>query len=83
VRPKATGGLGIGLGSLAQAVKVQGPLAAPGIGIDKAGAIKSLGTLGAAFATGGASLLAQSAADKAAGAGGDPCQIARTWHLKK
>lgn len=83
VRPKATGGLGIGLGSLAQAVKVQGPLAAPGIGIDKAGAIKSLSTLGAAFATGGASLLAQSAADKAAGAGGDPCQNARTWHLKK
>jgi uncharacterized protein involved in outer membrane biogenesis len=83
VRPKATSGLGIGLGSLAQAVKVQGPLSAPGIGIDKAGAVKALGTLGAAFATGGASLLAQSAADKATGAGGDPCQIARTWHAKK
>ena len=83
VRPKATGGLGLGLGSLAQAVKVSGPLASPGIGIDKVGAIKSIGVLGAAFATGGASLLAQSATNKAEGTGGDPCQIARTWHLKK
>jgi uncharacterized protein involved in outer membrane biogenesis len=84
VRPKATGGLGAGLGNLVSAVKVQGPLASPGIGIDKAGAVKALGTLGAAFATGGASLLAQGAMDRAdAATGGDPCQIARTWHLKK
>jgi len=82
VRPKATGGIGIGLGSLAQAVKVSGPLSNPGVGVDKAGAIKAIGTLGAAFATGGASLLAQSAKDKIDG-GGDPCQTARTWHVKK
>ncbi len=84
VRPKATGGIGAGLGSLVSAVKVQGPIASPGIGIDKAGAVKALSTLGAAFATGGASLVAQSVKDKAdAAAGGDPCQTARTWHLKK
>ena len=81
-RPKATGGIGIGLGALAQSVKVSGPLASPGIGIDKAGAIKTLGTLGAAFASGGLTALAQGAKDRA-DSGGDPCQIARTWHLKK
>lgn len=81
-RPKATGGLGVGLGALAQAVRVQGPLAAPSIGIDKAGALKSLGTLGAAFASGGLSAIVQGAKDRVDG-GGDPCQIARTWHLKK
>ncbi len=81
-RPKATEGLGVGLGALAQSVKVEGPLASPGIGIDKAGAIKTLGTLGAAFASGGLSALAQAAKDRVTG-GGDPCQTARTWHLKK
>ena len=81
-RPRATGGAGIGLGVLAQSVKVSGPLASPGIGVDKAGAVKTLGTLGAAFATGGLSALAQGAKSRADGAG-DPCQDARTWHLKK
>ncbi len=81
-RPKATGGLGVGLGALAQAVRVQGPLAAPSIGIDKAGALKTLGTLGAAFASGGLSAIAQGAKDRVDD-GGDPCQTARTWHLKK
>jgi hypothetical protein len=83
VRPKATSGLGVGLGSLVQAVKVTGPLSSPGIGIDKNAAIKSLGTLGAAFATGGASFLAQAAKDKVDNSRGDPCQLARTWHTKK
>lgn len=81
IRPRATGGLGVGLGSLAQAVKVSGSLSDPGVGIDKAGAMKTLGVLGAAFATGGASLLAQGAKDRIDG-DGDPCQTARTWHVK-
>lgn len=81
-RPRATGGVGVGLGVLAQSVKVSGPLASPGIGIDKAGAAKTLGTLGAAFATGGLSAVAQAAKGRITG-GGDPCQAARTWHLKK
>ncbi len=82
LRPRASSGLGVGLGTLAQAVKVTGPLANPGIGVDKAGAIKTLGALGAAFATGGASLLAQGAKDRIDSTD-DPCQAARTWHLKK
>lgn len=82
VNPKATGGLGMGLGSIVSAVRVTGPLASPGIGIDKAGAIKSIGTLGAAFATGGLSALAQGAKNRVEG-GGDPCQTARTWTQKK
>lgn len=82
VRPRATGGLGVGLGTLVQAVKVTGPLSEPGVGIDKAGAARTLGALGAAFATGGASLFAQGAKDRVDG-GGDPCQTARTWHVKR
>ncbi len=80
--PKATGGLGVGLGALAQAVRVSGPLSAPGVGIDKGGAVKTLSTLGAAFATGGLSAVVQGAKGRVTG-GGDPCEAARTWHLKK
>jgi hypothetical protein len=80
LNPKATGGLGVGLGALAQAVKVSGPLAKPGIGIDKAGAAKTIGALGMAFATGGTSLLAQGAKDRMTG--GDACQAARKMSSK-
>ncbi len=75
VRPKATGGVGIGLGALAQSIKVSGPLASPGIGIDKSGAMKTLGSLGAAFASGGLSAVVQGAKGRATAAG-DPCQDA-------
>ncbi|MBX7199819.1 MAG: AsmA family protein [Rhodospirillaceae bacterium] len=81
VRPKARGGIGVGLGNLAQAVRIQGPLNSPGIGIDKAGAVKTLGTIGLAFATGGGSILAQGAKDRMDA--GDPCEIARNWTAKK
>jgi uncharacterized protein involved in outer membrane biogenesis len=81
IRPKATTGLSVGMGNLTQAVKLAGPLSGPGVAVDAKGAVKALGTLGAAFATGGASLLAQGAADKAE-AGGDPCAAARVWHQK-
>ena len=78
VNPKASGGLGVGLGQLANAIRVSGPISGPNIGIDKQGAMKTLGMLGAAFATGGASVLAQGAKDRMAPAG-DVCQTARTW----
>jgi hypothetical protein len=80
LNPKATGGLGVGLGALAQSVKVSGPLANPGIGIDKAGAAKTIGALGLAFASGGTSILAQGAKDRLAG--GDACQAARKMSAK-
>jgi len=82
INPKASGGLGVGLGQLANAVRVSGPISGPNIGIDKQGAVKTLGMLGAAFATGGASILAQGAKDRMAPSG-DVCQIARTWTQKK
>lgn len=81
VSPKARGGLGVGLGSLAQAVRIQGPLNSPGIGIDKAGAAKTLGVIGMAFATGGGSILAQGAKNRMDG--GDPCATARASTAKK
>ena len=84
IRPKATGGISVGLGNLTQSFKLSGPLSKPGLAIDGKGAVKALGTLGAAFATGGISVLAQSAKEKVDTAtGGDPCAEARTWHTKK
>lgn len=61
LRPKASSGIGIGVGSLAQAVKISGSLADPGVGVDAAGAVKAAGTIGAAIATGGISALLQGA----------------------
>jgi len=81
MRPKATSGISVGLGNLTQSLKLAGPLSNLGVKVDAKGAVKALGTLGAAFATGGASLLAQGAAEKV-DAGGDPCVAARTWHQK-
>lgn len=52
------------------------------IGIDRAGAIKTLGNPGCCLCQrGGLSGLAQGAKDRVTG-GDDPCQTARTWHLK-
>ncbi|NKB45648.1 MAG: AsmA family protein [Alphaproteobacteria bacterium] len=80
IRPKAKEGLGIGMGKLTQIVKLSGPLSNPGIGIDAAGAVKSLGSIAGAFATGGASLLAEGALERGQSSG-DTCEAARTWHL--
>ncbi|MDX2145572.1 MAG: AsmA family protein [Rhodospirillaceae bacterium] len=82
IRPKSTSGISVGMGNLTQAVKLAGPLSNPRVAVDAKGAVKALGTLGAAFATGGASLLAQSAAEKVDG-GGDACAAARVWHTAK
>jgi uncharacterized protein involved in outer membrane biogenesis len=80
IRPKAKEGLGIGMGKLTQMVKVSGPLSSPGVGIDAAGAVRSLGSIAGAFATGGASLLAEGALERGQSAD-DACEAARTWHL--
>ena len=80
IRPKAKEGLGVGMGKLTQIVKISGPLSNPGIGIDAAGAVKSLGSIAGAFATGGASLLAEGALERGQSSG-DTCKAARTWHL--
>ena len=82
VRPKVSAGIGVGIGNLVQAVKISGPLSDPGVGIDAAGAAKTIGTIGAAIATGGLSILAQGAKSRMDTLGGDPCQDARTWHTK-
>jgi hypothetical protein len=82
IKPRATTGISVGLGDLTQSFRIGGPLADPGLKIDSKGAVKALGTIGAAFATGGASLLAKSAVDKAE-ASADPCADARNWHQKK
>lgn len=80
IRPKAKEGLGVGMGKLTQMIKVTGPLNSPGIGLDAGGTVRALGSIAGAFATGGASLLAEGAMERAQSAG-DTCQSARTWHL--
>lgn len=80
IRPKAKEGLGVGMGKLTQMIKLSGPLNSPGIGLDAGGTVKALGSIAGAFATGGASLLAEGAMERAQSSG-DTCQAARTWHL--
>ena len=59
VKPEAHEGLGIGFGRLAGLMRVRGTLAHPSVGIDEMGVAKEALSTGAAFATGGLSLLAQ------------------------
>ena len=59
VRPHIKEGLGVGAASLAQLVKVSGPIASPGIGIDMKGAAREAASIGVAVATGGLSLLGE------------------------
>ncbi len=80
LRPRASSGIGVGVGNLAQAVGVTGSLTSPSVGIDAAGAARTVGTIGAAIATGGISALLQGAKDRMDTSGNDPCQEARTWH---
>lgn len=80
IRPKAKEGLGVGMGKLTQMIKLSGPLNSPGIGLDAGGTVRALGSIAGAFATGGASLLAEGALERGQSAG-DTCQAARTWHL--
>jgi hypothetical protein len=79
-KPTAKGGLGVGLGKLVSAVKVKGPIMKPNMGLDAGGTAKAIGSLGAMFATGGLSALAQGQVDKATA--GDVCAAARSWHSK-
>lgn len=75
VKPEAKEGLGLNLGALAGLVRVQGPLADPSVGVDKAGAAKAAVSIGAALATGGLSVLGQSLMDKSS-QDPHPCQTA-------
>ncbi|MBL8644988.1 MAG: AsmA family protein [Rhodospirillaceae bacterium] len=83
MKPRATTGLSVGLGELTQSFRVAGPLSGPGVKIDSKGAVKALGGIGAAIATGGLSVLAKGAKDKVEAASGDVCAEARTWHKQK
>ena len=75
VKPQAREGLGISLGSLADAVKIGGTLANPKPKVSTAAALKTGLTAGAAVATGGISLLAEGLFNKVT-TDGNPCDIA-------
>ena len=60
IRPKAITGLGIGAGKLARLARIRGSLTDPEVGIDMEEATTTALIAGAAYATGGLSLLAGS-----------------------
>lgn len=63
IRPQAK--QGIGVGGLANLVKVQGTLASPAVGVDVAGAASTAAQIGIGVMTGGLSLLAKGLFDSA------------------
>jgi hypothetical protein len=76
VRSRATQGLGLGLGSLAGAVRVHGPLAHPSLGLNPLGGAESTATTaGTAAATGGLSIVAKRIWEKLFAR--SPCAAAR------
>jgi uncharacterized protein involved in outer membrane biogenesis len=91
VRAQGANGLAGGLGQLAQAVRVTGPLSSPSVGLDQAGVVKGVAGLGEALAKGGGGGLGNlgalfglgpkngSSATAAAAPSGDLCQKARAW----
>lgn len=67
--PIARKGLGVNLGQLARLVRVHGDIRAPRVGVDAGGLVNSALSTGAAMATGGASLVAQSLLERAMNSG--------------
>ena len=75
IRTSSRDGLGVGVGDLAKVVGVGGTLAAPSPALDVKGTATAGATVGAAVATGGLSLIAQKAVEKAV-KDKSPCQTA-------
>lgn len=75
IDPEAREGMGLGVGQLAELVRVRGTLAEPKAGPSTKEALKSAATIGAAVATGGISILAQGLFNRAT-ADADPCATA-------
>jgi hypothetical protein len=76
LRPEARQVAGIGAGELVKLLRVRGTLGDPKIGIDELAAARSAASIGAAVATGGLSLLAETLAKKAT-ADPRPCETAK------
>lgn len=67
--PIARKGLGVNLSYLVKLVRIHGDLQSPRMGVDAGGVVSSALSTGAAVATGGVSLVAQSLLERAANAG--------------
>lgn len=65
VRPQAKTGVGVGIGSLASLVKIEGTLKQPTVGVDMKGAAGAAAQVGLGVVTGGLSILAKGLFDKA------------------
>ena len=75
--PKARSGVGVDVSSLVKFIALGGTLTSPAPVVTASGVLKSAVVVGAAVSTGGISLLATSAAEKAA-TSVDVCERART-----
>lgn len=73
-RVRAVSGVSLGVAMMAGDVKIAGKLLRPEVGLDPSGAPEVLARLGAAFATGGISILGTTIWD-AANTRGDPCAV--------
>lgn len=82
VYTRATEGLGLEAGRLTNMFKIQGTLAKPSVSVNPKGVVRGGLSLGAAAVTGGASLLFEGLAEKAA-ADPDPCGAALTLRSKR
>jgi uncharacterized protein involved in outer membrane biogenesis len=75
IRPQASGGLGVGSGSVANLVRIGGTLANPEPIVDAAGLAKTGLSIAGAIASGGLSVLGEAVLDKAT-ADYNPCETA-------
>jgi uncharacterized protein involved in outer membrane biogenesis len=76
ITPRAREGLGVSLTSpLAGLTRVRGTLASPALSLDELGGVRTAASVGAAFATGGLSLVGEVLYDRIAG-DGSPCRTA-------
>lgn len=76
IRPKANKGIGIGVGSFANLVRLQGPLRKPELNLDELGVARGAASIGMAFATGGLSILGETILGKIT-ADASPCKTTR------
>ncbi|MEP6942267.1 MAG: AsmA family protein [Betaproteobacteria bacterium] len=76
IKPQVRKGISLNIDQIASLVRFHGPFSAPVVGVDAKASAATVATLGAAVATGGASLLGQVLLKSATADGAAPCQIA-------
>jgi AsmA family protein len=76
IKPQLRRGITLNIDQFASLVHLRGSFSAPTVGVDAKASAETIATLGAAVATGGASLLGQVLLKSATADTGAPCQVA-------